>query len=82
MIDKSEPAEYIFRWLFSEIFLSMLNWTQKTAENLPWIEVSINHVWNDNFRKSVFQDVFKVNIHSILTQNFMTIEQIQRLEKV
>ena len=40
----------------------MLNWTQIKAENSPWIQVSINHLHNDNYEKIVLKlkNCFKI----------------------
>ena len=39
---------YILIWLFSEICQSLLFWGYIIAGELPWIGVSINHVYKDN----------------------------------
>ena len=41
----------------------MFNWTQNIVENLPLIEVLINHVYNDNLKK--YTTPFEVNINSM-----------------
>ena len=42
MIDETEPAEYMFIWLLSDIVHSMPNLNKILAENLPWIQFQIN----------------------------------------
>ena len=49
------PRYPVFKFIFAlseaEIFLFMFNCTQKIARNIAWIEVSINHIYNDFFSK-------------------------------